>query len=685
MSKKSKKRSASNNNKNEVKNNEPIKVILETKVDKDAASESPSAESIQKPTENTAAAGTAAMVKEKIKGFLDYCGIPEMLMMRLIGIYMIVSAFILRKAKADDINPADSQQWKQFVTDNSFGGIVAWLFFGLVIATILYTLLPKKYKFLDHLLAMTGVLFFSLSLMWRNNNFFLCLGVVAVAVVFTTYIIGKTNKDDLDKLPAWAVASVVGLLALLVFWFVARTTVARNDTFCSSTFDFGIFVQMYHSMTSDFTANTTCERNFLLTHFKVHTSFIYYILVPFYALFPKGSTLLIAQAFLAVAGVIPLYLVAKRHNFKGIPLVAVSVIYIFFSGIIAPCYYEFHENAFLPTVLMWLVYAIDTRKYILFYIMSVLTCIVKEDAPLYVICAALFLLFDEKSVKRLHGLICAALSASYFVIVMNWLTENGDGSMMTSSRFGIITIDQADGFVGMIKNVLINPSYFFSLFVPNEENLKFFLQVMIPLLFLPFFTKKIHRFMLMIPFVIMNLVVGAGYHYAADIGFQYIFGPSVFLIYMAVLNLKDMNKEKSNRFVVSAAVSSVIVCFCLVSGHIGYYENYKNNQELYDSMQTCLDSIPEDGVVVSNTYYVPHCANRDSIYMLQENMLIIDDENPQNNQFRNMDRYDFFVLSPWDSLTDSIVPIIERNGYTLYNRVDGRILVYVSPNYSTKK
>lgn len=156
---------------------------------------------------------------------------------------------------------------------------------------------------------------------------------------------------------------------------------------------------MFHSMVTDMTAVTTCERNEFLSHFNVHSSYIFYLLAPFYAIFPNENTLLIAQAVLAMGGVIPLFLIARNHNYKGIPLAAAGIIYVFAAGLIGPCFYDFHENAFLPTLLMWLLYAVDKRKIGLFYVMSVLVCIVKEDAPLYVMCIALFLFFDEKSGK----------------------------------------------------------------------------------------------------------------------------------------------------------------------------------------------------------------------------------------------------------------------------------------------
>lgn len=47
---------------------------------------------------------------------------------------------------------------------------------------------------------------------------------------------------------------------------------------------------------------TTCERDRVLSHFAVHVSPIYYLFLPFYALFPLPVTLEVLQALLLASG-----------------------------------------------------------------------------------------------------------------------------------------------------------------------------------------------------------------------------------------------------------------------------------------------------------------------------------------------------------------------------------------------
>lgn len=619
---------------------------------------------------------------KKAEEILTPFGLPNMFLMRFIAVFMLISAVQLCRLNKV-FQPVSN--WKEYVGASSLPMLLLSMLLCFICMTFLYKLLPKKMKILDPLLLIGSTVFFGIAMMWKNNDFYVCLGMMAICIVFTVYAMGRLKNETLEKVPVWAAAAVVGAAALGICIFVSVTSVAHHRIFGTSTFDFGIFVQMFHSMADNLTAITTCERDQFLSHFNIHSSFIFYFLAPFYALFPNENTLLIAQAILAMGGVIPFVLILKNHNFKGGVQIAGAFLYVFCAGILTPCYYDFHENAFLPTILMWLLYAADTKKIWLFYVMSTLTCMVKEDAPLYVMCIALFFLFEEKSYKRLHYLVVLLLSLAYFSFITNWLTKNGDGSMMAASRFGNLTINPDDGFAGIVKNVLTDPAYFFSLFFSKDDkknSLEFFLQILVPLAFLPFMTKHIHRFLLMIPFIIMNLVVGQNYQYACKIGYQYIFGTACLLIYMAIINAADMEPDRRNLYIFAAAAASVVMLTSSISGKISYYTRYTSQKEHFQQMEECLDSIPGDASVAANTWYVPHIADRNEVYIVDGADLTADPANEENKILIDPYRCEFYALSPNDENTPYIVQSLESAGFTLYNELAGSILIYASPAYT---
>ena len=619
-----------------------------------------------------------------VKAFFARCGIPDMFMCRFVGLYFIISGIILQIQRKEHVHSVN--HWKDYIKAMPTGKAIAGFVLGFIALTAIYYFIPKKFKIIDQILLFGGTMFFSLSLMLRNDNYYLAIGVSMIAAVFISYLMGKVSHEKLENFPEKPTVVIIFSLMAIVLMFVALMSVYRHKVFGSSTYDFGIFAQMFYSMKEHFTAVTTCERDKFLSHFNVHASFIYYLLLPVYALVPKEETLLVSQAVLVISGVIPLYLIVKNRGFNGAIRIAACVVYIFYGGLVAPCFYDYHENSFLPTLLMWLMYAVDRKKYILFYIMSALTCIVKEDAPLYVICISLYVLIEEKGWKRLHGLIMMGISGIYFILINKWLGEYGDGEMMASTRFGNLTLEKGDSLMSIVSNVLKDPGYFFSLLI-QERSLMFFFQIMFSLMFLPFMTRKLQRYLLMIPFIIMNLVVGTSYAYAAQLGYQYIFGPSCLLIYLAIVNASELEHERRNTLMTTASVVCVITAFCLISGRISGYESYKKREDYWRHLEECLDRVPQDARVIVNTWFLPHLADREEVYIFDKNDFTTNPD-VQSDYFgdiatglKDMNRYDFYVLSTGDENTEIAIPYLQEGGFRCVDGTEDYILMFASAEW----
>lgn len=596
------------------------------------------------------------------------CGIP-----RLIAVFFWFAGIDIIVQRNSGIKAVTN--WQDFIN-----GVPVWtLILRTVIAFALLTLVRflirkcDEPELSDSIALFTGSVFFACCAMFKNESFELTCGVMLICIVFALYAAGRTDLSAFCKLSFKTAAVITAVIAAAVTAFICIVSICRHLTYDTACFDMGIFAQMFHSMKTDFTVNTTCERDYLLSHFNIHPSFILYLLLPFYALFPSVKTLVIAQAILCISGVIPLMLIAKKRGFKGFFIVFISVVYIFNTGLISPSFFHFHENCFLPAILMWLLYAVDTRKTVLIYILSALACTVKEDAPLYIICIGLFLLADEKGKKRFHGLIIAVAALICFAVMMSLLMSTGSGDMMMDQRFSNLTFGENTGFGGIVLNILRNPSYFFSLFF-SKDSLVFFLQMMLPLLFAPFFTTRIHRYFLMLPFIIMNLVIGSGYRYAAEMGYHYTFGTACLLIFMTILNCSDL-KEESRRTVTAAiAAAALITAVPVLSSNLVHIENYSKNASHYQNIEACLASIPQDACVIADTNYLPHVAERKELYLLDENDFIV--ANGRVLTIKDAERYDYFVLNEKDGNTQGAVAILESSGFTRFAESEGCVVIY---------
>ncbi len=609
-------------------------------------------------------------IATKIKEFILGISYPNCIM-RFAAAYLLVSSFftVYHYSFVDEHSYKAIRDWQQYCENMSIP-----LIFGIALAAyIILTTLKCFFKKtrLDSYMLIIGLVAFSLANLWRSDNVYYVFISILVTAVFG-YIGWKYDKSHSTiKLPLAVTVILIVLLTLISGAFIAIFTLYRYESYGNSCFDLGIFTQMYHSMINDFSMVTTCERDKFLSHFAVHCSPIYYLLLPFYYFFPTPHTLLIAQASLIAIGVIPLAGICRRNKFTNLTTLFFCVTYLFCAELIGPCFYEFHENAFLPPLLMWLFYGIESNKKILVYIFTILTLMVKEDAPIYIVCIGLYLLFrKDKPGMRKHGAIIAIFAVIYFVVVTSIMTKYGEG-VMTSRTYGNLMIDWEAGFGEVIKNVITNPSYFLSQLI-REDNLVFFLTVMVPLGMMPLFTKKFSRLALFIPFLLMNLA--SGYVYARDIGFQYVFGTSTCLIYATVINCADLRPKKRQYISAFTAMASVYMSVGLHSGKIYYQEIYSAYEDKYEKQDELLASIPSDASVVCDTFYIPPLANRKEIYMMDE----WDANNPSFTDFVII-RLDI----DYDYKQQEIDKILAE-GYEYYNGDDEIMAIYVSPEYRVK-
>lgn len=593
-------------------------------------------------------------------------------LMRFAAVYLLISSFfaVYHYALITDKHSYKAiNDWQPFCEGVSLPLIIILLFVGYIVLTILKTFFKKTR--LDSYLLIAGLVIFSLSTLWRTDNvYYVFITVLVTAVLgFLGWKYDKSHSTV--KLPFPVAVILISLFGIGVAAFIAAFTIYRYESYCDSCFDLGIFTQMYHSMINDLSMVTTCERDKFLSHFAIHCSPIYYVLLPFYYFFPDPHTLLIAQAVLIASGVIPLVGICRKNKFTNLTTLLFSITYLFCAELIGPCFYEFHENAFLPPLLMWLFYGIESNKKVLLYIFTVLVLMVKEDAPIYIVCIGLYLLFRKDKVgMRKHGAIIAVLGAIYFVTVTSLMTKFGEG-VMTSRTYGNLMIDYDAGFGEVIKTVITNPAYFLSQLI-REDNIIFFLTVMVPLGMMPLFTKKFSRLALFVPFLLMNLATG--YVYARDIGFQYVFGTSTCLIYATIINCADLRPKKRQYISAFTAMASVYMSVGMHSGKVWYRDLYIDNQEKYQKQDELLESIPEDASVVCDTFYIPTLANRKEIYLMDE----WDANNPSFTDFviiRLDTDYDY---------TQQEIDKILSEGYEYYNGDQSIMAIYVSPGYKAK-
>ena len=165
---------------------------------------------------------------------------------------------------------------------------------GMLLIIVMVALVAGIIYFMDNRLAkicmFVSVYVYSiLSVNENKENIYYAVVMAVISVLALTYIrkdliklLGKVRISDKAGV---VIAVVIGTMLIA---FIGIITVYRYRTYSNSTFDFGIFAQMFESMKNTWHPTTSVERpemgNF--SHFGVHFSPIFMLCCPYISFFP---------------------------------------------------------------------------------------------------------------------------------------------------------------------------------------------------------------------------------------------------------------------------------------------------------------------------------------------------------------------------------------------------------------
>ena len=439
-----------------------------------------------------------------------------------------------------------------------------------------------------------------------NTDVTYLVGILAVLAVSITYAASHTRT--FAEINETKIVVIIYIIAAVFYMLIAGTfTVLRYVNYSAPGFDFGIWAQMFHNMKTTLEPVTTVERNMTLSHFAVHFSPIYYLYLPFYFFFPYPVTLQVLQVITVASGIIPVYLLCKKFGLSKSATACFGIIFALFPTVATGCYYDLHENCFLIPLILWLFYAIEKDDIKGIIILSLLTMLVKEDAAVYVACIGLFTIFGKR--KYIKGTVMTVSAVVYFLVVTMLMQKYGLGVM--TYRYSNFMVDGAGSLMDVIRNFVTNPAYAIAECFGSEKY-PFLLYMFAPLGALPVATKKVSRFILLLPMLIINLATD--YQYQYSIFFQYVFGVTAILFYLAISNYAELG-EKSRRFMCSFAICAAFIIMPVASFSKSWYiSSYSDGKAQIEVLNDAMKSIPSGASVGATTFFVPHLANRTELY-----------------------------------------------------------------------
>lgn len=485
------------------------------------------------------------------------------------------------------------------------GSLFALLVIGFVV--FVGTCFFKRDK-LVFLLLILGTELFCLSITLKIVNTTISVPLSVGLCLVLCAVVAYSDLKDLNlKIKKRTLYIAVAVMLVLMTAYIGAACIVKYNNYNVYGYDHGIFAQMFHNMKETGQMVTTYERNELMSHFKVHFSPIFYLLLPLYMIFPSSQALLIINGFIIISGIVPLMFLCKRFKLSDISTLLFCVCYAIYPTFIGNGLWGLHENAFLAPLILWLFYFSEKDCTIGAVIFAVLLLCVKEDAAMYLAIIALYYIFSGKSLAR--NFILLALSLLCFGVVTMLMQKYGLG-VMSDSRFGNY-IGKDGSLFTLIRSVIENPAFTLSQ-VFTQEKLLFLLQMFAPLCFLPLMGKKPARLILLIPMLLINLMTR--YSYGYDIYFQYTLGSAAILFYLSVAAYSEMGEKRKKTLICATLCSTVMACSTYLSpGYLGRTDAVKQRN---DEIAQALSVIPENASVAATDSPAGNLTERDELYYI---------------------------------------------------------------------
>ena len=499
--------------------------------------------------------------------------------------------------------------------------ISAPLFWGVLAAALLLFwacfLLLRTVKFIRWCLLFSCLFYALLLVSTLAGDIYFNLGLAAVLLLVLKY----AAKDGLG-LPVLGKRASLGVTTgafLLFSVFVSVCTVVKYYSFGQGTFDFGIFCQMFEQMAKTGVPNTTVERSRLLSHFAVHFSPIFYVLLPGYLIFRSPVYLLIAQAVVVGLGVFPVRRICRTLGMSETAAAGAAVLYALFPTVANGCFYDFHENKFLSVLLLYMIAFVLEQKRIPAAVFALLVLCVKEDAFIYVLAVAVWMLLAGRD--RPFAAMLIAASVLWFVFACAMIRLSG-GEIM-SDRFANYSTE--GGLLGAMRTCFYNIGYLikevfagadterFAELTYSGQKLEFVLWLCVPLLFTPFAGKRSTQLVLLIPLLVVNLM--PAWMYQFNIDYQYTYGTAALILVSALLTVSDWSGEKRRFFFCGALMLALVFTVSAVGPKAARnLSRYSPNREAYAATAQVLRQIPADASVTAYGYMMPHLAYVDDLH-----------------------------------------------------------------------
>lgn len=364
--------------------------------------------------------------------------------------------------------------------------------------------------------------------------------------------------------------------------------------------------------------------------------------LPFYALHPSASTLVIIQVSLMTAGGLVLYALARQSLQPALAAMITASFYAA-NAVIGPTVSSFHDSSQTPLLVFSLLLALEKRVWWLFWLLAGLVLLVREDAGIILFGIGIYLTLSRRFPRV--GLALCTISFGYILLATNVIMpffSDDSSRRFTVEHFQNFTQNDTQvSTVDLILKILSQPMQLIRQIVtPIGTKANYLFYQWLPLAFVPMFSGSAW---LMVGFPLLALFIrdpdAPGNPLAIHLRYAIALLPGLF--YGAILWWSahaDKFRPIVRRFWLGCLVLSLLLLIRHNPHQIFYFATplkaISHSTKIYvpltrqwqhaQAVRELMRQIPPDASVAATTYAVPPLSSRREIIRLTGRRIVDD-------------------------------------------------------------
>jgi len=327
------------------------------------------------------------------------------------------------------------------------------------------------------------------------------------------------------------------------------------------------------------------------------------LFTPLYWIAPAAETLLIAQAVLLAASIVPVFVFARDRLPAGAAL-ALAAAYGLFWGMQQAAVADVHEAAFAPLAVALLLLAMDRRRWGWFWAAAVGVLAVKEDLAPFLAFVGLYLFVRGE--HRIGGWVAVAGLAAFIAIVAVMIPAASDAGEYGYTR----------AYGAVLARPWLVPG---TLVTPHIKLLTAFLWVM-PFALLPLASPLS---VLLVPFALERFLSASENHWGTIYHYSAALAPVVAMAAADGLHrlAARAGDAATRRRAIAVGVGACAVFAAILPGHQPHWRLFASRTYTFGPAEragrAAIARVPAEASLVAQTAIAPHLSHRRDLFMLQ--------------------------------------------------------------------